>query len=162
MQWLQHIYYVLVNGAIYRRKSMLSKTMFTLWSKVSLNITVEYDSIDLINISWFQIFLYFLLTVCLNLLRLTVIKSDNNFFHVCPCMYLSENPCSVPMKKPKIYLPQNQRVLLIKLIKCGRKPTVHILKLVILPDHHHCVPEPARCYHMLEPATPGSEDCWEG
>lgn len=111
--------------------------LFTLCSKVSLNTTLEYDSMDLINMSWFQITLDFLLTVCLNLLRFTVIKSDNNFFHVCPCIYLSLLRSLVQfqwrnLKYIFIYLPQNQRVLLMKVIKCGRKVTARILKLAAL------------------------------
>lgn len=47
-----------------------------------------------------------------------------------------EKPCSVPMKKPKIYFPlrapESKRVLLMKVIKCGRKVNAHILKLVAL------------------------------
>lgn len=70
--------------------------------------------------------------------------------------------CSVPMKKLEIHFnivsPESMRVLLIKGIECDEKETAHTLKLVALSDSCYCIPEPARCYWMLEPAALGTGD----
>lgn len=70
--------------------------------------------------------------------------------------------CSVPMKNLEIHFhmlsPQSKRVLSIKVFDCDRKV---ILKLVALSDHCYCMPEPARCCCMLEPAALGTRDWWE-
>lgn len=48
----------------------------------------------------------------------------------------------------------------MKMTKCRRKITAHILKLVALSRSALPDPEPARCDCMLQHATPGREDCW--